>query len=371
MLETMPVTLQITTSTGGYAIDIEEGSLRLPLSREQTHFLQQRRWAVVTDQQVADGYASLLSGLPTTVVKVITLPPGEGSKTMAQAAAVLEELAAAGLTREDGLVALGGGVVGDITGFCAAIYMRGIPWLQIPTTLLAQVDSSVGGKTGVNLQAGKNLAGSFYPPLAVWIDPLFLTTLSDTDYWSGCGEVVKYGLIEGRSLREWLLSQWEAIAARSPRVMTQLITKCLESKAAIVTADEHEKGRRKVLNVGHTVGHAMEKLLGYRLPHGTVLREGMLLELKMARELRWVADETYEEMKALVEQLPPVHEQPQWTPEELVAAMKGDKKNRQEQISFQLPRLQHQDQVAAPVEAVEEKLLSPDETVVLLRRIFS
>ncbi|SMP68154.1 3-dehydroquinate synthase [Anoxynatronum buryatiense] len=364
-------TIQVTTGTGSYDIHIGEGCVTSLLNDEMQGFLQQRRWAVITDEKVGACYSQLISHLSTAVVTVITLPAGESSKTMEQAAIVLEALAAAGITREDGLMALGGGVVGDITGFCAAIYMRGISWLQIPTTLLAQVDSSVGGKTGVNLRAGKNLAGSFYPPSGVWIDPLFLKTLPEAEFWSGCSEVVKYGLIEGPSLREWLVFHWEKIAARDPRVMTTLIAKCLQSKAAIVTADEREAGLRKVLNVGHTAGHAIEKLMAYRITHGAALREGMLLELKMARELRWLLPEQYNEMKVLVERLPVLATIPEWMPDELVAAMKGDKKNRHQQISFMLPRGQGNEEIRFIAEGIEEKLMTPEETTALLHRVAS
>ena len=351
-------TLEVKTNQCDYAIRIGAGMIL----DQKSSFLQKEtaipKWVLITDEQVADVYEDWLSTLPQQTVQQLILPPGEKSKTMIQAERVLEKLADAGLTRQDGLIAFGGGVVGDLTGFCASIYMRGIPWIQIPTTLLAQVDSSVGGKTGVNLKSGKNMVGSFHQPSQVWIDPLLLRTLPESEYWGGCSEVIKYGIIQGNDFRQWLHSHWPGISLRDPAVMTPLIKRCLECKSDVVQKYEKEKGLRKILNFGHTIGHATEKLLGYQITHGEALRYGMLMELTLAYRLDRIGEKDWMELKALVSRIPETHPVPGWPAETLIKAMASDKKNRQNSISFMLPG-NHQE--------LEEVLLTGNELVKILK----
>lgn len=319
-------TLEVKTQSGGYPINIVEGLLLRSGGSDLELPAQVRRWVVITDENLANLYPELIRRLTSTMDNVIILPPGEHTKSLQKVEQVLEKLAQLQLTRWDGLVAFGGGVVGDFTGFCASIYMRGIAWVQVPTTLLAQVDSSVGGKTGVNLKSGKNLAGTFYPPQAVWIDPLFLNTLPDREFWGGCSEVVKYALIQGDSFQVWLANHWERVVNKNPEVMARLIEKCIACKADIVAQDERETGLRKILNLGHTAGHAIENLMQYRITHGEALRQGMLFELELALNLDWISENRYNQLTSLVSLIPATTEIPGFSLEDLVQAMVLDKK---------------------------------------------
>lgn len=331
-------TLAVKTQSGAYPITIHEGLLFKAGGDFLEPSPQVSRWVVITDENLANLYPEVIRRLTATIDDVIILPPGEHTKTLQRVEQVLEKMATLRLTRWDGLMAFGGGVVGDLTGFCASIYMRGISWVQIPTTLLAQVDSSVGGKTGVNLKSGKNLAGTFYPPQAVWIDPLFLNTLPDREFWGGCSEVIKYALIQGEPFQTWLVNQWEGVMDKEPVAMTRLIKKCIACKADIVAKDERETGLRKILNVGHTAGHAIEKLMQYQITHGEALRQGMLFELELAFNLGWINKNRYNQLISLVALLPVVTKIPAFPLEDLVQAMILDKKNRHQTISFLLPR---------------------------------
>jgi shikimate kinase/3-dehydroquinate synthase len=205
----------------------------------------------------------------------IVIPAGEGSKMLAGAERVWTELAALGVTRGDHLAALGGGVVGDLAGFCAATYQRGIPVVQVPTTLVAQVDSAYGGKTGIDLPAAKNYVGAYHQPAGVLVDPTVLETLPAADLGAGYAEIVKTSLIAGGAL-------WRRIAADEP-IDERVIFECVRCKLAIVAADEHDSGRRQVLNLGHTIGHALETATGYgRYRHGEAVGLGLLAALELS-----------------------------------------------------------------------------------------
>lgn len=234
------------------------------------------RGLVVTDAHVAachgERIAALLGGNWPTVV----LSPGETSKSAACWADLLEKIAQARLDRTGVLVALGGGVVGDITGFAAATYMRGIRFVQVPTSLLAMVDSSVGGKTGINLDAGKNLAGAFHQPIAVCADTDTLATLPPREFAAGMAEVIKYGVALDAAFFAWLEANTAAIQARQPAALERMVARCCEIKADVVARDEREGGLRAVLNFGHTLGHALEKVTSYSgLLHGEAVALGM------------------------------------------------------------------------------------------------
>jgi shikimate kinase / 3-dehydroquinate synthase len=203
------------------------------------------------------------------------IPPGEGEKTLARAEAVLREMARAGVEREDAVVALGGGVVGDLAGFCAAVYQRGVACVQVPTTLLAQVDSAYGGKTGVDLPEGKNYAGAYHQPVAVLVDPAVLETLPAEERAAGYAEVVKTALIAGGDL-------WRRVR-QGGEPDEGVILGCLRTKLAVVREDERDAGRRQVLNLGHTVAHALEAATGYRgLRHGEAVGLGLLCALRLS-----------------------------------------------------------------------------------------
>jgi shikimate kinase/3-dehydroquinate synthase len=226
-----------------------------------------RRFAV-TDEHVAGLHA-------VAAEATVAIPPGEASKTMAQAERVLRELAGAGATRDDAVVAVGGGVVGDLAGFCAAVYQRGVRWVPVPTTLVAQVDSAYGGKTGVDLPEGKNYAGAFHPPSAVLVDPATLDTLPAAERAAGYAEVVKTALIAGGPLWAHVRSGGEPDE--------EAIWGCLRTKLAVVAADERDEDERRVLNLGHTVAHAIEAATGYRrYRHGEAVAIGLLCALRLS-----------------------------------------------------------------------------------------
>ncbi len=243
------------------------------------------RYAVISDDTVAALYGpALMASLHKAGLEgqLVTFPVGEEHKHLETITALARELAQRGFDRSDALIALGGGVVGDMTGFLASVYMRGIPFIQIPTTLLAQVDSSVGGKTGVDIPEGKNLVGTFYQPRAVFIDIDVLTTLPDNEYRGGLAEVIKYGMIVDADFFRFLQEQRAAILALVPDVLEHMIKTSCEIKAGVVEADEREGNLRRILNFGHTIGHAVEAGSGYTLIHGFAVAIGMQAAAELA-----------------------------------------------------------------------------------------
>ncbi len=235
--------------------------------------------AVLTDRNVAPLHAARLGSLARA--PLLALEPGEGSKTLATVERVLDFLAASDLDRRSTLVALGGGVVGDVAGLAASLYMRGIALVQCPTSLVAQVDAAIGGKTGVNLAAGKNLAGTFHPPRAVIADVETLATLPEREFRAGLGEVVKTALVGDPGLLALLEERAPAVLARDPELLIEVVARCVRVKGAIVARDERERGERKQLNLGHTFAHALELAAGFgRIPHGEAVAVGILLALE-------------------------------------------------------------------------------------------
>jgi len=246
-------------------------------------FLRERkigkRYVVVADDKVASLYGAQLNASLKAAgleCEFLTFPHGEGSKHLSTVGDLASGLVRLGVDRKDALIALGGGVTGDITGFLAAIYMRGIPFIQVPTTLLAQVDSSVGGKTGVDIPEGKNLVGVFYQPRCVVIDPTVLHTLPKDELLNGLAEVIKYGVIRDRQFFEFLEGKRAEILALDPVALVKVIERCCIIKAEVVAADERESDLRRILNYGHTLGHAVEAASSYRLPHGLAVAIGMV-----------------------------------------------------------------------------------------------
>ena len=260
------------------------GAAMLPL-------LRRRQAVIVTDEQVACHHLpALRRSLDEHGIAnhAIVLPPGEGTKNLAHFGQLIDSVLAIGIERGTMLVALGGGVVGDIAGFAAATLLRGIDFVQIPTTLLAQVDSSVGGKTAINTAAGKNLVGVFYQPLLVLADTASLQTLPRREVRAGYGEVVKYGLIRDAGFFEWLEHEGRAVCDLEPAALTRAVTASCRMKAEIVAADERETGdERALLNFGHTFGHALEAETGFgeRLLHGEAVALGMVLAFDFAVRL--------------------------------------------------------------------------------------
>lgn len=315
-----------------YDVVVGPGALR-----EVTTLLAARRAvAVVAEAAVADHYgAGVAAGLEAAGVRVLrcVMPDGEAAKTLATVETLCRAWATGGLLRADAVVALGGGVVGDTAGFAAAIYHRGVAVVQCPTTLLAQVDAAIGGKTAVNLPEGKNLVGAFHQPLAVLADVTTLATLPEGEYRSGLGEVVKYALIGGRAdpfgLASLLGERREEILARDPTVLGDLVARCATIKAQVVAADPFERtGRRAVLNYGHTLAHALETVGGHSLRHGEAVGIGLVFAAALAAALDRVGADEVDRHRALVAGcgLPVTVTGP--TAGELLAVMRRDKKAR-------------------------------------------
>jgi len=289
---------------------------------------------VVSNETVAPLYLDkLLSNLNTCSVESLSLPDGESFKTVDTALIVLDKLVRSRASRDTTVVALGGGVVGDITGFAAACYMRGVAFIQVPTTLLAQVDSSVGGKTGVNHPQGKNLIGAFHQPNIVLIDTNTLQTLPDRELKAGLAEVIKYGAIADRSFFDWLEENMPALLNKDPAVLAHAIGRSCELKAEVVAEDEREAGRRAILNFGHTFGHAIEHCQGYgEWLHGEAVAAGMA----MAAELSGLEAAELGRLRSLIEAAGLPAGPPAVGAQAMLGAMGMDKKVVQKQLRFVL-----------------------------------
>jgi 3-dehydroquinate synthase len=298
--------------------------------------LRGRHALLVTDANVAPLYAArvdaaLRSARPDVEVSIHVLPAGESEKTLARFGDVLDALAALGATRDACVYALGGGVVGDLAGFAAACWMRGVDVVQLPTTLLAMVDSSVGGKTAVDLPAGKNLAGAFHPPRAVLADTATLRTLPPRELRAGLAEVVKYGAIVDAGFLAWLEARADALLAGDAATLAVAIARSCAHKAAIVARDPREHGERALLNFGHTFGHAIEAEQGFgadgALNHGEAVAVGMVLAARLSARLGMSPADDAHRLSALLQRLGlPVSLPAGLSPDALLARMRLDKK---------------------------------------------
>lgn len=285
---------------------------------------------VITNDVVAPLYLERLKAvLETSELAVVILPDGESYKSMDSAMQVYDALLARKFSRNATLIALGGGVIGDLVGFVAATYQRGVPFIQIPTTLLSQVDSSVGGKTAVNHPRGKNMIGAFYQPLCVLADTSTLDTLADRELSAGLAEVIKYGLIRDPEFFVWLEENLDVLLARDPDALTYAIERSCLNKAEVVAADERETGERATLNLGHTFGHAIETGLGYgACLHGEAVAIGMCQAADLSRRLGWLSDSDVERIAALLRRARlPVTPPAELGVERYVELMAVDKKN--------------------------------------------
>jgi 3-dehydroquinate synthase len=268
------------------------------------------------------------------------LPPGESQKALAVAARLYDRLVDLRADRATLVVAVGGGVIGDLAGFVAATYNRGLPLLMVPTTLLAMVDSSVGGKVGVNHPRGKNLIGAFHQPAGVWIDTAALASLPDREYRSGLAEVVKYGVILDPELFAWLEQHAAALLAGEPAAVEHVVARCCRLKADVVEKDEREEtGLRAVLNYGHTFAHAFETVGGYGIwLHGEAVAAGMVCASRLAQRRGLIRPEVTQRQAHLLERFGlPTAPQP-WPADELLSAMRGDKKSVAGRLRFVLPQ---------------------------------
>ena len=323
-----------------YNIFVRANSLRN--MGESDEFKSLGKVFVVTDNNVSEHYLPQIRASLSdngNDVHSIVIPAGEPSKSVAQIEKIWNELLAAGADRSSTVVALGGGVVGDIAGFAAATFGRGINFIQIPTSLLAQVDSSVGGKTGINLPGAKNMVGSFWQPKFVWIDPVVLQTLDEANYRSGLAEVVKYGVIMDADFFGLLESHTKEIRERDASILSRIIARCCELKAQVVKEDELEtSGRRAILNYGHTFGHAIENVFGYgKYLHGEAISIGMHCAAKLANKLGLVNDDFVDRQLRLLSQFDLPTTISDTNVNDLVAAMHRDKKVHQGTLRLILP----------------------------------
>lgn len=297
--------------------------------------------AVVTDRSLAKLHApGVVRSLKRSGFQTheMVLPTGERAKTLRGVSSILDALVKARFERGSVLLALGGGVVGDVAGFAASIYVRGIPYVQVPTTLVSQVDSSVGGKTGVNHPLGKNLIGTFHQPHGVLIDPDTLSTLPRREWVAGLAEVIKYGMIADEEFFAYLERHMAALLTMENGPVVHVITRSCQIKASVVSQDERESGLRRILNYGHTVGHALESLGGYRkLIHGEAVAIGMVHEAELSKSMGYGFDDTVTRLRQLVRQagLPEVLSSV--TGSALWGAMQRDKKVKDGEIHCVLP----------------------------------
>jgi len=298
------------------------------------------RYMIVTDSNVSGFYGETLlkkfekMGLS---VGMIEFPAGEGSKNISTALDIVGKMLKSGADRDSMLIALGGGVVGDMTGLIASLYMRSIPYIQMPTTLMAQVDSSIGGKTAVDLPEGKNLLGTFHQPRGVFVDLKFLETLTDAEFTNGLPEVIKYGVIEDAGFFGFLEKHMDRIRNRDIDVLRHIVENSCRIKKGIVEIDEREGGLRRVLNFGHTIGHAVEAASDYAISHGEAVACGMIAAVRISEKLHKLPAEDRERVETLVRSAGLACRIPQnMTPEEILPRLKVDKKKTGNMLRFVL-----------------------------------
>jgi len=300
-----------------------------------------KKVAIITNETVADIYLKTLMDTVSSHKELLSiiLPDGESYKSKDSLDSIYAQLLENKADREITLIALGGGVIGDITGFAAATYMRGVNFIQIPTTLLSQVDSSVGGKTGINHPLGKNMIGAFYQPKCVISDMNVLKTLPSRELSAGLAEVIKYGLIRDNKFFEWLESHIQYLMEMNPKYLIEAVQRSCENKAAVVEADEFESGIRAILNLGHTFGHAIEVAQGYgNWLHGEAVGAGMVMAAKLSQSMGWLADKDVGRIVALIKKAGLPTEPPKISVKKYMELMMLDKKTKDGQINLVLQK---------------------------------
>ena len=356
--------LTTTVGLGDRAYPIHIGAGLLGQAGLFTERLAQMRVAIVTNDTIAPLYLDRLAGTLTQAgvqVLPVVVRDGEAWKTWETLNGIFDALLAARCERRTTLVALGGGVVGDLTGFAAATYQRGVPFLQVPTTLLAQVDSSVGGKTGINHPLGKNMIGAFHQPVAVVADLDTLDTLPDRELSAGLAEVIKYGFLGDAPFLDWLDGHLEALLARDRDALAHAVQRCCRDKADIVEQDERETGRRALLNLGHTFGHAIEAALGFGTwLHGEAVAAGMVLAARVSALLGHLGEADVARVVSLLARARLPVEPPPLPLEQWLELMGHDKKVEAGRLRFVLLHALGDAYVDAAVpRAVLEKALAP------------
>lgn len=326
-------TFRVETPQRAYDAIVERGCLRrIPIPGKEKVF-------VITEQEVWKLHAKAIQpSLNGRDVHLLTFHGGEPKKRLSKVEALAEKMIEAGGDRSSIIVAFGGGIVGDLAGFLAAIFMRGIPVIQVPTTLLAQVDAAVGGKTGVNLVSGKNLLGSFHQPLAVWIDPDVLETLPEREFRAGLYEIVKCGVIRDAALFDALDRCADNVLRHEPAIVERVIADAVRIKAEVVTADEREGDLRRILNFGHTFGHALEAETKYeRLLHGEAVAWGMRVATLLAERLQLLPAADATSIQRVIAKYGPIPILEGIAGANLAARLRSDKKTVAGRIHFVLP----------------------------------
>ena len=347
--QSVPVNL----TANSYSISIGAG-LQTQIAESLKPWIESEHVVLVTDENVAALYLEDAKRQMESVasrVDTLIVAAGEPSKSVAKCDELWQQMVKLGTDRKSIVIALGGGVVGDLAGFLAATFGRGLKFIQIPTTLLAQVDSSVGGKVGINLPSAKNMVGAFWQPQKVLIDPLVLSTLDDANYSAGLAEVIKYGVIMDLPLFELLENSIESINKRDPETLTKIIAWCCQCKATIVEEDEREtSGRRAILNYGHTYGHAIEAVFGYgKFLHGQAISIGMTCAGRLARNLGMVDQAFLDRQSRLFQAVGLPVDCPTEQHDALIESMKHDKKVARGKLILILPtEIGHVAQYAAP-----------------------
>jgi len=338
-MKTLMKTLTVDLGERSYPIFIGQGLLsKAELIRP---YVKGSQVMIVTNETVAPLYLDTVKALfhgSDLQVEAVILPDGEQYKSLEMVDRVYDAMLAARFDRKSTLIALGGGVIGDLTGFAAATYQRGVNFIQIPTTLLSQVDSSVGGKTGVNHPRGKNMIGAFHQPQAVIADTDTLNTLDDRQLSAGLAEVIKYGLIRDVPFLEWLEANMDDLLSRDPNALAQAIERSCQTKAAIVAEDERESGVRALLNLGHTFGHAIEAGMGYgEWLHGEAISAGMVMAADLSERMGLISEQDVERIATVfITARLPVKGPDSMTEQQYMDLMAIDKKSQAGQLRFVL-----------------------------------
>lgn len=340
-------------------------SFDLLIDELQAFDVENRRVAVIADSNTAvlfgDKVIKILEGHCLQTL-LYSFPAGESNKTLDTVNDIYKSLIEAKFDRKDLLVALGGGVVGDITGFVAATYLRGVEFIQIPTTMIAQSDSSIGGKTGVDFDGYKNMVGAFYMPKLVYMNVSTLKELDDRQYYAGFAEVMKHGLIKDAMFYEWLLDNMYEIHDRNEAVLEEMIMRSCTVKKLVVEKDPTEKGDRALLNFGHTIGHAIEKAMNFELVHGECITLGMVAAAYISWKHNWLSMEEYYEVRDMFVPFNLPISIDSINPEEILKLTKSDKKMEGTQIKFVL--------LKKVGKAVIDKTVTDDEILDAIREIY-
>lgn len=331
--------LDLKLAGQSYPIFLGSGAIR-PFAQYLNQSEEHKSAVLMMDENTAELFGlPFEAGLITEgfIIEPLTIAAGDQSKSLATAGQVLELLAEINVERDGLLISLGGGMISDLGGFVAALYMRGIDFAQISTSLLSMVDASVGGKTAVNLSSGKNLVGAFKQPLAIAMDLDVLDALPEEEFASGMAEIIKTAVLEGDEFLSWIEDNAENIANREHEALLEMIARCIEYKASIVEDDPYEKGKRAWLNLGHTLGHALEKVFGFgEVSHGHAVAEGLRFALRMSADLKAFPLADVKRVETLLDYYGLFALQADYEPSELMEAMRSDKKVKSGEIRFVL-----------------------------------